>query len=85
MLSALLLVRKLLMSLVNRKEPPLMKRKIDYRQEQLVLRVEPQLRRAIEHEALDQNRTLSGMAKHILASWMRAKETGAGRPMTTAA
>lgn len=51
-----------------------MKRKIDYREEQLVLRVEPQLRRAMEHEAFDQNRTLSGMAKHILASWLRDRE-----------
>jgi hypothetical protein len=60
-----------------------LKRKIDYRQEQLVLRVDAKLREAIDREALDQNRTMSGMCKHILASWLRDRE--GRRSMTTAA
>jgi hypothetical protein len=52
-----------------------MKRKSDYRPgHQLVLRIKPELRKAMEQEAAEADRTLSGMVQHVLASWVRERQ-----------
>jgi hypothetical protein len=56
----------------------------DYRREQLVLRLPPELRTEIEQAARDEGRTTSNMARRILQSWASQREHEAKSGMTLA-